>query len=135
MIFRLTFYSFAAAQLGLPTFIKEDDIDVDYPLDLDDEYVTEKGYLPTLPGESSKISNALALFRASRILSKVLDQNYPAASSHDLSLQSIAALESELNEWSDNLPQHLKLTFVQDKPSTDVTGSRSALLVSKTHER
>ena len=37
---------------------------------------------------------------------------------------------TELNEWSNNLPAHLKLTFVQDKPSTDVTGSRSALLVS-----
>lgn len=38
-------------------------------------------------------------------------------------------LETELNEWSENLPTHLKLTFIQDKPSTDVTGSRSALLV------
>jgi hypothetical protein len=60
----------------------------------------------------------------------VLDQNYPAAATHDLSLQSIMNLESELNEWCEKLPTHLKLTFVQDKPSTDVTGSRSALLVS-----
>jgi hypothetical protein len=91
--------------------------------------VTEKGFQPTLPGEYTKISSALALFRASRILSKVLEQNYPAAAAHDLSLQSLTTLENELNEWSENLPAHLKLTFVQDKPSTDVTGSRSALLV------
>jgi len=91
--------------------------------------VTEKGFQPTLPGEYTKISSALALFRASRILSKVLEQNYPAAAVHDLSLQSLTTLENELNEWSENLPVHLKLTFVQDKPSTDVTGSRSALLV------
>jgi hypothetical protein len=111
--------------------LKEEDIHAEYPADTDDEYVTEKGFQPTLPGEFTKISSALALFRASRILSKVLDQNYPAAATHDLSLRSLATLENELNEWSDSLPVHLKLTFAQDKPSTDVTGSRSALLVSK----
>jgi hypothetical protein len=91
--------------------------------------VTEKGFQPTLPGEYTKISSALALFRVSRTLSKVLEQNYPAAAAHDLSLHSLTTLENELDEWSENLPVHLKLTFVQDKPSTDVTGSRSALLV------
>lgn len=98
------------------------------PADIDDEYITEKGFLPTLPGESSKVSSALALFRASRILSKVLQQNYPATTSHDLSLQSLSALEGELSDWSNDLPTHLKLNFVQDKPSTDVTGDRSAIL-------
>jgi hypothetical protein len=119
---------FSAALLGLPKLLKEADIHAEYPSDTDDEYVTEKGFQPTLPGESTKISSALALFRVSRILSKVLDQNYPAAATHDLSLQSLLALEGELTEWSDKLPAHLKLTFAQDKPSTDVTGSRSALL-------
>lgn len=121
---------FSAAMLGLPKLFKEEDVHCEYPVDIDDEYVTEKGFLPTLPGESSKISNALALFRVSRILSKVLQQNYPAAAAHDLSLQQLSLLETEVNQWSDELPQHLKLTFAQDKPSTNVTGSRSALLVS-----
>jgi len=124
-------YSFSAALLGLPKLLKEDDIHAEYPSDTDDEYVTEKGFQPTLPGEYTKISSALALFRVSRILSKVLEQNYPSAATHDLSLQSFETLETELNEWSDKLPQHLKLTFVQDKPSTDITGSRSALLVCR----
>ena len=101
-----------------------------YPTDIDDEYVTEKGFQQTLPGESTKISSSLALFRVSRILAKVLEQNYPAAASHDLSLDSIGALEMDLKEWSANLPNHHKLTFIQDKPSTDVTGNRSPLLVS-----
>ncbi|KAF8858953.1 hypothetical protein BDZ45DRAFT_385030 [Acephala macrosclerotiorum] len=119
---------FSAALLGLPKLLKEEDIHAEYPSDTDDEYVTERGFQPTLPGEYTKISSALALFRASRILSKVLDQNYPAAATHDLSLQSITTLDTELNEWSDGLPAHLKLNFAQDKPSTDVTGSRSAIL-------
>ena len=123
--------SFSAALLGLPKLLKEEDIHCEYPADTDDEYVTEKGFQPTLPGEYTKISSALALIRVSRILSKVLDHNYPAATAHELSLQSLLALDAELNAWSEHLPAHLKLTFVQDKPSTDVTGSRSALLVNK----
>lgn len=121
--------SFSSALLGLPKLLKEDDIHAEYPSDTDDEYVTEKGFLPTLPGEYTRISSALALFRGSRILSKVLEQNYPSAASHELSLQSLTSLDEELKEWSDSLPPYLKLTFAQDKPSTDVTGNRSALLV------
>lgn len=101
----------------------------EYPSDTDDEYVTEKGFQPTLPGESTRLSSALALFRATRILSRVLEKNYPAATSHELSLQQMGPLEAELDEWYDELPSHLRLNFVQDKPSTDVTGSRSPLLV------
>lgn len=123
--------SFSAAMLGLPKLLKEGDVHTEYPSDTDDEYVTEKGFQPSLPGEFTKISNALALFRAARILSKILDQIYPAATAYDISLQSLTSLENELNEWLEKLPSHLKLTFRQEKPSTDITGSRSAILVSK----
>jgi hypothetical protein len=109
--------------------MKEDDVFAEYPSDTDDEYVTEKGFQPTLPGESTRLSSALALFRAARILSRVLEKNYPATTSHELSLHQMESLEIELNEWYDGLPAHLRLNFVQDKPSTDVTGSRSPLLV------
>ncbi|KAH6655460.1 fungal-specific transcription factor domain-containing protein [Truncatella angustata] len=119
---------FSAAMLGLPKVLKEDDIHAEYPSDCDDEYVTEKGFQPTLPGEYTRLSSALALFKLSRILAKVLEKNYPAATSYELSLQQIAMLEAELVGWDENLPTHLKLTFAQDKPSTDVTGSRSPVL-------
>ncbi|KAH7164306.1 fungal-specific transcription factor domain-containing protein [Fusarium sp. MPI-SDFR-AT-0072] len=119
---------FSAATLGLPKLLKEEDIQTEYPCDTDDEYVTEKGFQPTLPGEYTRLSSALALFRATRILAKVLEKNYPASSSYEISLQQMAALESELDAWYDQLPSHLRLNFVQDKPSTDVTGSRSPLL-------
>lgn len=60
-----------------------------------------------------------------------LEKNYPASPSHDLSLQQMGGLEGELNEWYDTLPPHLRLNFAQGKPSTDITGSRSPLLVSR----
>jgi len=106
----------------------EDDLQVEYPSDTDDEYITEKGFLPSLPGEHTRLSSALALFRVTRILARVLDVNYPSATTYDLSLQQMNALKSELDGWYDSLPGHLKLKFVQDKPSADVTGSRSPLL-------
>jgi hypothetical protein len=122
--------SLSAAHLGLPKLLKEEDVHCEYPADADDEYVTEKGFLPTLPGEFTKLSSALALFRLSRILSKVLAELYPASATHEISFRTMASLADELENWSDNLSPHLKLTFAQDKPSTNVTSSRSPILVS-----
>ncbi|CAI6332646.1 unnamed protein product [Periconia digitata] len=119
---------FSAAHLGLPRLLKDEDVHCEYPVDADDEYVTEQGFLPTLPGESTKLSSALALFRLSRILSKVLAELYPASPTHDISFGTIASLAGDLEEWSNALAPHLKLTFQQDKPSTNVTSSRSPVL-------
>lgn len=102
----------------------------EYPVDADDEYVNEKGFLPTLPGEYTKLSSALALFRVSRILARVLTELYPASTSHEISFRTMSSLADELEEWQKNLAPHLRLTFAQDKPSTNVTSSRSPVLVS-----
>ena len=61
----------------------------------------------------------------------MLEQVYPATTPYELSLQQLGTLSGELDSWYENLPSHLRLNFAQDKPSTDVTGSRSPLLVSE----
>lgn len=119
---------FSAAHLGLPKLLKEEDVHCEYPVDADDEYVTEKGFLPTLPGEYTKLSSALALFRVTRVLAKVLSENYPASASHEISFRTLTFLADELEDWSNNLAPHLRLQFQQDKPSTNVISSRSPLL-------
>ncbi|KAF2140568.1 uncharacterized protein K452DRAFT_327416 [Aplosporella prunicola CBS 121167] len=119
---------FTAAQLGLPKHLKEEDVHCEYPVDADDEYVTEKGFLPSLPGEFTKLSSALALFRVSRIIAKILTENYQASPTYDISLRKLTAQSDELEEWSNSLPTHLKLQFAQDKPSTNVISSRSPIL-------
>jgi hypothetical protein len=121
--------SFSAAQLGLPQLMKEEDVHCEYPVDADDEYVTEKGFLPTLPGEYTKLSSALAFFKLARVLAKVLRENYPASASHEISFRTISILSDELDAWLTALAPHLRLQFVQDKPSTNVISSRSPLLV------
>jgi hypothetical protein len=124
----LTLFSFTAVTLGLPKHVKDADVHCEFPTDADDEYVTERGFQPTLPGESTKLSSALALFRAARILSKVLEEVFPAKTSYDLSLKKLSELSDEIDSWSSSLPPHLRLQFAQDKPSTGTVNSRSPLL-------
>ncbi|KJZ79674.1 hypothetical protein HIM_01143 [Hirsutella minnesotensis 3608] len=119
---------FTAAAMGLPKLLKDEAIEAEYPCDMDDEYITEKGFQPTLPGESTRLSSALALFRASRILSEVLEKLYSTPANQELTLQEMKRLEGHLDSWYAELPAHLRLTFVQDKLSTDITGSRAPLL-------
>ncbi|KAM0720202.1 hypothetical protein Q7P37_004338 [Cladosporium fusiforme] len=119
---------FSSVVLGLPKNIKDEDVHCEDPVDADDEYVTERGFQPTLPGESTKLSSALALFKASRILSKVLEEVFPAKASYDLSLKKLSDLSDELDAWNAALPQHLRLPFAQDKPTVGTISSRSPIL-------
>jgi hypothetical protein len=121
---------FSSALTGMPILLREADIQTEYPVDVDDENVTESGFLPTLPGESTRLSSALALFNVSRILTKVLEDIYPSRSSYDMYMSKMRAVSGQLDQWLKMLPAHLRLEFSQDKPSTNVTSSRSPLLVS-----
>ena len=128
-IHALTLCSFSASLLGQPRLLEDGEIRCEYPQDVDDENITEECFLPALPGESTRLSSSLALFRGAQILSRVLDEIYPATPTHRLSLATIAALNEELDAWLAGLPSHLRLQFMQDKPSTKVVGSRSPFLV------
>ncbi|KAJ5091490.1 hypothetical protein NUU61_006360 [Penicillium alfredii] len=119
---------FCSALTGLPVLLREDDVQTEYPVDVDDENVTETGFLPTLPGECTRISSALALFGVSRILNKALGDFFPSKTGYDIYVSKVRLVARELDEWLQNLPPHLRLEFSQDKPSTNVTSSRSPLL-------
>ncbi|KAF3940430.1 hypothetical protein ABW19_dt0204437 [Dactylella cylindrospora] len=121
--------AFSASMLGLPTLISDSEVNVDYPADIDDEYVSESGFLPTMPGDHTKISSALALFRGSRILSKVLSTIYSTKPHQKQSYKQLQKLEEDLNAWKTNLPEHLRLEFVNGMPGTNIVHSRSPLLV------
>jgi hypothetical protein len=106
------------------------DVQCELPFDADDEYITPKGFLPCLPGETTRLSSALAFFKLTKLLSKILAELYPAASSHEVSLRNVEALQDELEAWSQDLAPHLRLQFEKDKPSTGVISHRSPILVS-----
>ncbi|OAL75593.1 C6 transcription factor [Trichophyton violaceum] len=119
---------FGAAFTGLPVLLAESDISTEYPADVDDENVTETGFVPTIPEESTRMSSALALFSASRILHRVLEDLYPSPAGYEISLSTVHSLAENLDEWLKNLPAHLQLTFLLDKPNASVASSRSILL-------
>jgi hypothetical protein len=121
---------FSSVLTGMPVLLRESDIQIEYPVDVDDEYVTETGFLPTLPGESTRLSSALALFGVSRILNKVLEDLFPSKAGYNIYVSKMRVVTEQLDEWLSTLPPHLRLEFSQDKPSTNVTSSRSPLLVS-----
>jgi len=125
----LRYFSFSAAMLGLPRLLKDEDISTEYPSDIDDEYITQDGFLSALPGDFTKISSAIALFRCSRVLANVLDSVYPTTLAHDQSFRRLKELEDELDTWKAELAPHLRLEFVNGVPATNVVHSRSPLLV------
>lgn len=125
-----TLISFAAAVTGMPVMLRDDHIRAETPADIDDENITKTGYLPALPNESTRMSGTLALLGASRILGKAVEMLYPSAANNEISIARLHDLSEELDTWKKGLPTHLQLVFAQDKPSTNVTGSRSPLLVS-----
>jgi len=119
---------FASAATGSPMLLREADITTEYPADVDDENLSTSGFSPALPGEVTKISSALALFRATRILSRALEDLYSSKASYQLSVSKLHAYSDELDQWSEELPDHLRLRFNNDKPSTNVVSCRSPLL-------
>ncbi|GFF69321.1 transcriptional activator protein acu-15 [Aspergillus udagawae] len=117
-----------AALTGLPVLLREKDIRTEYPEDVDDENVTETDFLPTLPGESTRISSALALFGASRVLNNALEYIFPSDGGYEVLVSKMRSVAQQLDAWVKALPAHLRLEFSQDKPSTNITSSRSPLL-------
>ena len=122
---------FISASSGFPTILREFDISTEYPADVDDENLTEQGISPALPGELTKMSSALALFRICRILSRALDQLLPASASYLFSMKNFQSISDELDQWLQSIPTHLRMQFLNDKPSTGVVSDRSPLLVWK----
>lgn len=122
--------SFSAGALGLPRLLNDEDVATEYPSDIDDEYITAKGFQSVLPGDFTKISSALALFRCSRVLGNVLDSIYHTTLTGEQTYRKLKELEEELDTWHSNLAPHLRLQFVNGAPSTNVVHSRSPLLVN-----
>ena len=119
---------FSAALLGLPQKLNIEEIGANLPTSTKPEINPQK-CCAIPPVSDTQHSAALALFHATRILSKVLDGLYSANVKPEPALSSVMCLEKELDTWYEELPSRLRLQFVHDKPSTSTVGSRAPLLV------
>ena len=103
---------YVAAMLGLPQMLNDDDIDQEYPIEVDDEYITVERVLPMPPGKPSLMAAFNNHTRMIAILAKVLKHIYPTKGLRSKSNQSyvvshakIRELEQELQKWYEQLPE------------------------------
>ncbi|KAK2596260.1 hypothetical protein N8I77_013156 [Diaporthe amygdali] len=106
----------AAFTLGRPVGIPEASIDVDLPLDIDDEKVTASGITSSPRREAAdpptSMSGAIHAIRLRRLWTKMNDQLYPPKgrrSCGDVCLQQriIDSLRKDLDDWHTATPDQL----------------------------
>ncbi|KAJ9637170.1 Gypsy retrotransposon integrase-like protein 1 [Coniosporium tulheliwenetii] len=105
---------FVGALLGLPHAISDDEIDQDYPSEVNDENITEKGITPMIQDTITVIAASNAHTDLLKILSKIVRYIYPIKGSpanqgrYSVSYAKIREIEMELNVWIEGLPMGLK---------------------------
>jgi hypothetical protein len=109
--------SYVGAMLGLPRFLEDEDIDQEWPAEVDDDYITENGILPMPEGSISVMSAFNAHTRIVQVLSKICKVVYPikgtqsgstGSVTYTVSYSKIRELEQDLSRWLDELPSALK---------------------------
>ncbi|KAF2477020.1 uncharacterized protein BDR25DRAFT_309339 [Lindgomyces ingoldianus] len=109
--------TYVGAMLGLPHFLDEEDIDQDWPTEVDDEYITETEIRPMPEGRISLVAGANAHTRIVQILAKICKYVYPIQGTqsggknsvtYSVSYSRIREIEQDLQQWLDGLPMALK---------------------------
>jgi hypothetical protein len=105
--------SYVGALIGLPNTLRDEDIDQDYPLEVDDEYITRKGILPMPDGLVSTMTAFNMHTRVVDILNKIVRKIYPIKfqtplgmgdKSYSVPFASIREIENDLENWKNSLP-------------------------------
>ncbi|KAL4256689.1 ABC-transporter-regulating transcription factor-like protein [Pleurotus pulmonarius] len=117
------------AYVGRPCTIHAEDYDVEYPVEVDDEYWTNPD--PELafkqpPGKLSSITAFNLLLKLGEILDTVLRVLYPTNKSKlwtglpgmgaNTERKIVAELDSQLNKWLDSVPELLRWKPQSDDP-------------------
>ncbi|EXJ81245.1 hypothetical protein A1O3_07535 [Capronia epimyces CBS 606.96] len=108
--------SYVGAVLGLPQMLSDDDIDQEFPSEVDDQYITEDGIQPMPAGTFPLLKATNAHTRLTNILRKVVRYIYPIKGSdgsqldprYSISHKQIRELERDLQNWMDQLPPELR---------------------------
>ncbi|KAF8526780.1 fungal-specific transcription factor domain-containing protein [Gautieria morchelliformis] len=120
--------------LGRPCAIWEEDIDLDLPLEVDDEYLTpEAGYCQP-PDKPPRMAYFNYYVKLSQILIGALRTIYGVNRAKSVfhiggpqwEQDMVAALDSSLNSWIDGIPEHLR--WDANRNTDDITFYQSALI-------
>lgn len=108
---------YVSTLLGLPQMLNDEDIDQEYPLDVDDEFITAEGILPMPPGRTSRMAGPNAHTRLVDIIVKVVKYIYPVKNAkhrskddqtYMVSHSKIREIERDLQAWMEALPPALR---------------------------
>ncbi|KAI9679830.1 MAG: hypothetical protein M1817_004844 [Caeruleum heppii] len=111
--------TYVGALLGLPQTLQDEDIDQDFPLEVDDELITKEGIGSMPEGRISLIAATNAHTRLVQLLERVIKNIYPikglgqsvqgkSAQTYAVSQGKIREIEHALQAWMDDLPMQLK---------------------------
>lgn len=103
--------TYVGALLGLPNMLTDEDIDQEYPLEVDDDYITTEQILPMPPDKPSLMAAFNAHTRVVEILAKTVKYVYPVkgtksktSQSYSVSHSRIREIEQDLQRWFESLP-------------------------------
>jgi len=101
--------------LGMPILLNEDDIDQEYPAEVDDEFILHDRILPQPEDRFPAVSGPIYHNQLLNILAKIIKHVYPLnprarsnEHTNSVSYAKIREVEKDLQEWLDTLPLALK---------------------------
>ncbi|KAF3121727.1 hypothetical protein TWF569_002502 [Orbilia oligospora] len=107
-----------SALIGLPRMVHDEDIDQEYPTEVDDQHITKDGITPGALGEPNSTSAANAHTRLVQILGKVIKKIYPIKglqpstygkrAGYMISYAVVRGIEQDLAKWQEELPPYLR---------------------------
>lgn len=105
---------YIGAMLGLPQTLSDEDIDQEFPMEVDDEYISKDGVLPMPDGQVSLMTAFNAHTRLVQVLQKIVRYIYPIKvqgtsggnvdKSYSVPFSAIREIESDLENWKNSLP-------------------------------
>nr|POE88174.1 vacuolar membrane protease [Quercus suber] len=105
---------YVGAMLGLPQTLSDEDVDQEFPMEIDDEYITRDGILPRPNGELSLMTAFNTHTRLVLILRKIVRtvypikvKNQPQDKSYSVPFSAIREIEGEMEAWKNDLPPSL----------------------------
>ncbi|KAK3725855.1 Gypsy retrotransposon integrase-like protein 1 [Vermiconidia calcicola] len=116
---------YVGAMLGLPQTLSDEDIDQEFPIEVDDEYITKDGIKPMPEGQVSIMTAFNAHTRLVSILQKIVRKVYPIKlqgregvhpdKSYSVPFSAIREIESDLEKWKNSLPAVLSPSPAEDR--------------------
>lgn len=109
--------TYVGAMLGLPNFLADEEVDQDWPTEVDDEYITETEIRPMPEGKISVIAASNAHTKIVQVLAKICRNVYPikgtqsstkTSVTYTVSYSQIREIEQDLQRWLEELPLALR---------------------------